>query len=130
MFERCINLFLNQYESYMLYEVKFIKIFVYFFFIIFKYDKKIKNMFDCTIVFDHELTNSTLKSTKTNNLSDLNHIVSTKSLLEELRTNGLSKIISVQTINGKLNSCYIVIYMINLDKFIFKRLVEITTKSI
>ena len=87
-------------------------------------------MFDCTIVFDHELTNSTLKSTKTNNLSDLNHIVSTKSLLEELRTNGLSKIISVQTINGKLNSCYIVIYMINLDKFIFKRLVEITTKSI
>ncbi len=130
MFERCINLFLNQYESYMLYEVKFIKIFVYFFFIIFKYDKKIKNMLDCTIVFDHELTNSTLKSTKTNNLSDLNHIVSTKSLLEELRTNGFSKIISVQTINGKLNSCYIVIYMINLDKFIFKRLVEITTKSI
>lgn len=61
-------------------------------------------MVDCTIVFDHELTTNTLKSTKTNNLNDLNKIMSTKSVLDDLKRAGLSKIISIQTINGKLQS--------------------------
>ena len=49
-------------------------------------------MSNCAIVFDNELTSETLRWTKTNNLSDPTH--------REESMNGISKIISLQALNG------------------------------
>lgn len=62
-------------------------------------------MTNCAIVFDHELTTETLKSTKTNNSNDLNIISNTPMKVFD-QTVGLSKILAVQTLNGELFNAY------------------------
>ncbi len=61
-------------------------------------------MTDCAIVFENEMTSETLKLAKTNNLSDLSSMTTslTPSSLfsNNLKVPGLSKIISVQSVNG------------------------------
>ena len=54
MFDKCVNVFLNQNESYHLYE-------------------SIQNS---AIVFQHDFTSDTLKCVKTNNLNEINNIKS------------------------------------------------------
>ena len=55
-------------------------------------------MTNCAIVFDHELSNETLKSTKTNNSNDLSIVSNSTSKLFDQESAGLSKILKVQTI--------------------------------
>lgn len=57
-------------------------------------------MTDCAIVFEHPLTAETLRLTKTNNSNELNVTSPTSSMSNGLNSN-LSKIISLQTLNGK-----------------------------
>ena len=63
-------------------------------------------MTDCAIVFEHEITCETLKLAKTNNLSELTSMTATTAMSSSLsgnaqRVSDLSKIISVQSVNGR-----------------------------
>lgn len=82
MFDKCVNVFLNQNESYHLYE-------------------SIQNS---AIVFQHDFTSDTLKCVKTNNLNEINNLKSNQFIDQEEEEEkeedcNLSKIISIQTIN-------------------------------
>lgn len=95
IYDKCVNVFLSQNDSYMLYEVSLKLAFFNL-----KFNITNKSINHCGVVFDHEFSLDTLKCVKTNYSNELSKEFSTT--LSELFSNeqidsSNSKIISIQS---------------------------------